>query len=89
MALARCKFGGSLLLLYNGDANLKAMAWDSSKGRISRIKAPLYCTAARIAVCHATIDQGYQLPSVLAGRREGRLHLRSRCGLKKSAMPSR
>jgi hypothetical protein len=29
-------------------------AWDSSKGRIYRIKAPPICAAARVAVCATT-----------------------------------
>jgi hypothetical protein len=62
--------------------------WESSKGRIFRIKSPLLCDAARAAVCTATAHW-YPLTSIPADRREGRLWRRSRCGLEKSAMPSR
>ena len=43
--------------------------------------------AARVAICNAT-DSWNQQPRVPAGRSEGRLQLRSRCVLEKSAMPS-
>jgi hypothetical protein len=62
-------------------------AWGYSKGRIFRIKFPLICAAARVAVCIATAKWN-PLPYAPAGRREGRLQHRSRCGLEKSAMPS-
>jgi hypothetical protein len=61
--------------------------WDSSKGRIFRIKVPLLHAAARVTV-YTTTGQWNPHPSVQADRREGRLHRRSRCGLEKSAMPS-
>jgi hypothetical protein len=62
-------------------------AGGSSKGRVFRIKAPPPCVAARIAGCIA-MASWYPLPPVPAGRREGRLQLRSRRDLEKSAMPS-
>ena len=70
--LARRTFGG---------------AWDSSKGRIFRIKPPLPCAVARVAVCVA-MASWYPLPSGAADCSEGRVQLRSRYGLEKSAVPS-
>jgi hypothetical protein len=61
--------------------------WGSSKGRIFRIKTTLIVVAVRVAV-RITKVYWNPLPSFPAGRREDRLHRRSRCGLKKSAMPS-
>ncbi len=67
---------------------LEAKTWGSSKGCIFRIKSPLSCVEARVAVCMVTA-QWYQLPFFAAGCSKGRLQRRSRCGLEKSAMPSR
>jgi hypothetical protein len=50
-------------------------------------KNPLLPAAARVVVCTAT-GQWNPQPSIPADRREGRLKLRSRCELEKSAMPS-
>ena len=61
--------------------------WDSLKTRIFRINSPPPFGAVRFAVCMANI-QLYRLPSGAADCREGRLHLRSRCGVEKSAVPS-
>jgi hypothetical protein len=44
-----------LLLIYNRDAKPEAKAWDSSKGRIFRIKTSLAFIAARVVVCTATL----------------------------------
>jgi len=65
----------------------KATAWGSSKGHIFRIKSPPSCAAARVAVCAAT-DSWNLFPFVAAGCSEGRLQLRSRWVLVKSAVPS-
>jgi hypothetical protein len=37
--------------------SIKAKVWDSSKGRIFRIKTLLLCAAARVAVCKATMTR--------------------------------
>jgi hypothetical protein len=50
-------------------------------------KIPMPGVAARFLVCTA-MPQCSPHPSVRADRREGRLQLRSRCGLEKSAVPS-
>jgi hypothetical protein len=65
----------------------RAKAWGSLKGRIFRINITPSSAAARVAFCMATAHWNPQ-PSVPADRREGRVQRRSRCGLKKSAMPS-
>jgi hypothetical protein len=67
---------------------LEAKVRDSSKGRVFRIKFPLSYAATRVVVCRATA-QWNPPPSVTADLSEGRLQLRSRCGLEKSALPSR
>ncbi len=50
-------------------------------------QTPLAYTVARVAVFTATA-YWYLLPSIPEDRSEGRLHLRSRCSLKESAIPS-
>jgi hypothetical protein len=86
--LARRNFGGLARRNFGGLARRQCGGlWDSSKGRIFRIKATPARAAARVAVCNAT-TRWNPLPSVLSGRSEGHLQLRSRCGLEKSVMPS-
>ncbi len=63
-------------------------SWRSSKVRVFRIKSPSPCVGGRVAVCVA-MALWYRLPSVAADFSEGRLHLRSRYGLEKSAVLSR
>jgi hypothetical protein len=47
-----------------------AKVWGSSKGRIFRIKFPLSCVAARVAVCTAAASW-YPLKHITADQQQG------------------